>query len=143
MSVLYREEPGGKGRAGLEVQGWDQVGTEGCWENLEGKSALICKTCTSFLCPRNRNQAKTITRLPKMPIKKAFFSVHSECTVLLREELPEKNHLCNWCAEELHAVASYHISMESENTKLDVSTTSEVITATVQAPKVLLNKYII
>jgi hypothetical protein len=36
----------------LERSGWGrvcQVGTEGCWENLEARSALICKICTSVL----------------------------------------------------------------------------------------------
>jgi hypothetical protein len=26
-----------------------QIGTEGCWENLESRSALICKICASVL----------------------------------------------------------------------------------------------
>jgi hypothetical protein len=29
-----------------------QIGTEGCWENLEARSALICKMCTSVPCPQ-------------------------------------------------------------------------------------------
>jgi len=28
-----------------------QVGTEGCWENLEARSALICEICTSVPVP--------------------------------------------------------------------------------------------
>jgi hypothetical protein len=41
-----REEPlGGKAAQPL-------VGTEGCWENLEARSALRCKIHTSVLCPR-------------------------------------------------------------------------------------------
>ena len=48
MSGLYREEPLGEGqpspwagkfRVGGRVC---QVGTEGCWENLEARSDLIC-----------------------------------------------------------------------------------------------------
>ena len=57
MSVLYKEgllEEGqfnpwaGEFRVGGRIC---QVGTEGCWENLEARSALICKICTSGLCP--------------------------------------------------------------------------------------------
>jgi hypothetical protein len=29
----------------------DEVGTEGCWENLETSYALICKICPQFLIP--------------------------------------------------------------------------------------------
>ena len=57
MSGLYREEPLGEGqprswagefRVGGRVC---QVGTEGCWENLEARSVLMCKICTSVPCP--------------------------------------------------------------------------------------------
>ena len=47
MSGLYREEPLGKGqpnpRAGKFKVGGRvcQIETEGCWENLEARSALI------------------------------------------------------------------------------------------------------
>ena len=56
MSGLYREEPLGEGqpspwagkfRVGGRVC---QVGTEGCWENLEARSALICNIYTSIPC---------------------------------------------------------------------------------------------
>ena len=53
MSGLQREEAPRKGQpspwAGkFWVKGRvNQVGTEGCWENLEARSALICKICTS------------------------------------------------------------------------------------------------
>ena len=52
MSGLYREEAlvegqpspwAGKFRVGGRVC---QVGTERCWENLQARSALMCKTCT-------------------------------------------------------------------------------------------------
>lgn len=62
-----------------------------------------------------------------MFIKKVFFFVYSECIVLFREELLEKNYLCNWCVEELYVVVSYYISMEFENIKLDVLIILEVI----------------
>ena len=55
-SGLYREEPlkkgsqplGGKFRVGGRVC---QVGSEGCWENLEARYSFICKICTSVPCP--------------------------------------------------------------------------------------------
>ena len=56
MSGFYREEPFGEGeprpRAGkFRTRGRVcQVGTEGCWENLEARSALVCKICTSVPC---------------------------------------------------------------------------------------------
>ena len=62
MSRLYREETmeewqpspwTGKFRVGGRVC---QVGTEGCWENLEARSALVCKICTSVPFPRVLNQ---------------------------------------------------------------------------------------
>ena len=28
-----------------------QVGNEGCWENLEARSALVCQICTPVSCP--------------------------------------------------------------------------------------------
>lgn len=33
---------------GARVQ---QVGTRGCWEDQEARSALVCKICTSVPCP--------------------------------------------------------------------------------------------
>ena len=42
---------------GWKVQSWGgvcQVGTERCWENLEIRSALICKICTSVPCPGSK-----------------------------------------------------------------------------------------
>jgi hypothetical protein len=57
MSGLYREEAVGEGQPSLwagefRVGGrvW-QVGTEGFWEILEARSALLCKICTSAPCP--------------------------------------------------------------------------------------------
>lgn len=54
-SGLYREEPFGAG----QPSPWDgkfgirgrvsQEGTEGCWENLEARSSLVCKICTRQL----------------------------------------------------------------------------------------------
>jgi len=58
IAGLYREEPlgeeplipwTGKFRVGTRLC---QVGVEGCWENLEARSALAYKTCTLVLCPR-------------------------------------------------------------------------------------------
>jgi hypothetical protein len=35
----------------FRVRGWVfQVGTEGCWENLEARCALVCKIHTSAFC---------------------------------------------------------------------------------------------
>jgi hypothetical protein len=57
MSGLYRAEPlrewqpspwVGKLRFGGRVC---QVGTKGCWEKLEARSALVCQICTSAPCP--------------------------------------------------------------------------------------------
>jgi hypothetical protein len=49
MSGLYREEPVSWNiRVGGRVF---QVRTEGCWENLEARSALMCKTCTAVSVP--------------------------------------------------------------------------------------------
>ena len=49
----------GKFRVGDRVC---QVGTEGCWENLEARSALICKICTSVL-----THTHTHTHTPHTP----------------------------------------------------------------------------
>jgi hypothetical protein len=56
MSGLYRENPlgttsswAGKFRF---VGRTYQVGTEGFWENLKSRSALVCKICTSVPCSR-------------------------------------------------------------------------------------------
>lgn len=49
-----------------KVEGWGricQVGTGGCWENLEARSALTCKIGTSLPCPCVQNQTKIITLL--------------------------------------------------------------------------------
>ena len=57
VSGLYREKPlrerqprplAGKFKIGAKTC---QIGTEGCWENLEAKSALIHKIYTSVPCP--------------------------------------------------------------------------------------------
>ena len=64
MSELYMEDTlgeeqpntwAGKFRVGGRVC---QVGTEGCWENLEARSALICKIYISIPC--SRYEAKPI-----------------------------------------------------------------------------------
>lgn len=53
MSGLFREEPLKGGQPSpwvgkFEVRGRIcQGGTEGCWENQEVRSALVCKICTS------------------------------------------------------------------------------------------------
>jgi hypothetical protein len=58
MSGLYRKELQGKGQPSPwtgKFKFWDkvcQVGTEGCWENLEARSALVCNICISLPCPR-------------------------------------------------------------------------------------------
>jgi hypothetical protein len=62
MSGLYREGPLGKGqpspwagkfRVGSRLC---HVGTEGCWENLEARSALLCKICTSAPGPGSKSK---------------------------------------------------------------------------------------
>lgn len=63
MSGWYREEPLGDGQPSSWA-GKFRVGdricqkeTAGCWENLEVRSALICKIRTSVPCPGGvRNQ---------------------------------------------------------------------------------------
>ena len=57
ISGLHREEPLREGQlspwAGkFRIEGRVcQVGSEGCWENLEARSAFVCKMCTSVPCP--------------------------------------------------------------------------------------------
>jgi hypothetical protein len=64
MSGLHREEPVAEGQlspwAGKLGVGCSvcQVRTEGCWENLKARSALVCKICTSVPCPRFLNQTR-------------------------------------------------------------------------------------
>jgi hypothetical protein len=67
MSGLYREEHLEEGqpspwarkfKVGVKVC---QVGTEGCWENLEARTSLVSKICTSVPCPGVQNQ--TVTRI--------------------------------------------------------------------------------
>jgi hypothetical protein len=55
MSGLFREEPlmGGEFRVGGRIC---QVGTEGCWENLEARFALVCTIHVSTLYPRSEIQ---------------------------------------------------------------------------------------
>jgi hypothetical protein len=47
---LYSKDPLGEGSPGpvLKIQDWGPVilGTEGCWENQEARSALVCKIYT-------------------------------------------------------------------------------------------------
>jgi hypothetical protein len=55
MSGLYREGPLGKEQPSRCAAKFKfkfghrvcQVGTEGCWENLEARSALVSNICTS------------------------------------------------------------------------------------------------
>ena len=67
MSGLYREEPLGEGqpspwagkfRVGGRVC---QVGTEGCWENLKARSALICKIIKSLVLGQNQTGFKYLS----------------------------------------------------------------------------------
>lgn len=57
MSGFYREKPLGEGQpspwAGKFRVGGRicQVGSEGCWENLEARSASVCKIGTPVPCP--------------------------------------------------------------------------------------------
>lgn len=53
MSELYKEETLGEGWPSpcTERGRVCQVGTEECWENLETRSALTGKICTSRPCP--------------------------------------------------------------------------------------------
>jgi hypothetical protein len=68
MSGLQREEAPRKGQpspwAGkFWVKGRvNQVGTEGCWENLEARSALISKTCTQVLVPGSETRQRSEER---------------------------------------------------------------------------------
>lgn len=56
MPGLYREDPG------LQRQ----VGTEECWENLEARSALICKICTPVSCPRVQSQTVPVKEIARI-----------------------------------------------------------------------------
>jgi hypothetical protein len=53
LYLLELEQQAGKFKVGGRIS---QVGTEGCWENLEARSALVCKICTSVPFPRVLNQ---------------------------------------------------------------------------------------
>lgn len=63
MSGLYREKPLGEGQPSpwsgkFKVGGRVcLVGTKECLENLEARSALVCKICTSVFCPGVQNQS--------------------------------------------------------------------------------------
>ena len=64
QDVLYLLElvqQAGKFKVGGRIS---QVGTEGCWENLEARSALVCKICTSVPCPGSKTQPLTVTNSP-------------------------------------------------------------------------------
>jgi hypothetical protein len=51
MFGLYRERPLGEGQLASSRLGVGCAGkTEGCWENLEARSALICNIYTSIPC---------------------------------------------------------------------------------------------
>ena len=79
MSGLYREEqPRGK---------VCQVGTEGCWENLEARSALVCKICTSapYIGSETQQQQKNGVK-SKLQLKVGI--VHKVCK---SRGLPLKN----------------------------------------------------
>ena len=63
QNILIIEGRASGGRAAQpldwKVQGWGQGvpgRTEGYWENLEARSALLCNICTSASCPLVRNQ---------------------------------------------------------------------------------------
>lgn len=53
----------GKFRVGGRVC---QVGTEECWENLEARSALICKICTPVSCPRVQSQTVPVKEIARI-----------------------------------------------------------------------------
>lgn len=64
MPGLCKEEPlgerqaspwAGNFRVGSRVC---QIGTGGCWKNLEVRCALVCKICTSVPCPRSETKQK-------------------------------------------------------------------------------------
>lgn len=73
LSGLFREEPPGEGQHRPWAGKFRLVGrvgkveTEGCWENLESRSALICRICTSVPSPRVLN----IFCLPHCPTEGA------------------------------------------------------------------------
>ena len=50
--IIEEGASGGSSRAGKFKVGSRvcQVGSGGCWENLEARSALVCKICTSVAC---------------------------------------------------------------------------------------------
>jgi hypothetical protein len=60
MSGLYREESLGQGQPSLwagKFRVWGRIcQVEGCWENLEARSALICKMHTPVPFHRVQNQ---------------------------------------------------------------------------------------
>lgn len=64
MSGFYREEPLEEWQpSSWKAQGWgkDMPGrAKGCWENLEARSALECKTCTSPICPGSQSQPRAV-----------------------------------------------------------------------------------
>lgn len=72
MSGLYREEPLGEGQSSCWAEKFgegrtNQAETEGCWENLEPSSALLCKICTSAPRPPVHIVSKRCTEIvPKM-----------------------------------------------------------------------------
>jgi hypothetical protein len=49
-----------------------QVGTEGCWENLEARSALIYKICTKYLLSCIHNQTIIIINCSWAVVAHAF-----------------------------------------------------------------------
>ena len=71
MSRLYREEPLGEGQPSSWVEKFKvvgrvcQVGTEGCWENLEARSAVLCKICTLVSVPGSRTKHLSLLLLIK------------------------------------------------------------------------------
>lgn len=61
MSGFYMEEPLGEkqsssqdGKFKVRDKVW-KVRTEGCWEDLEARSALLCKICTSVPFPESKS----------------------------------------------------------------------------------------
>lgn len=69
MSRLLSKEPLEEGQSspGWKAHVWQWVGTEGCWGNLEARSALGCKICTSALYPGSKTQHSLVPFLPVQP----------------------------------------------------------------------------
>lgn len=93
MSRLCREEPPREGqpssRAGKFSIGGrvHQVRTEGCWENLEARSALVCKCAPQLLVPGlkpNRKLPQTDSRATGVTFTVIRVSAGRSCLNCLR-----------------------------------------------------------